>query len=112
MIAPANSACRIASITAHNTRGADGIHAEFAITAQNRDISRGGGNYKCRVESVECKVKGCSDFTTLSIPHDQFTAHNAAFDEIKVPLSTMMRGRERSEGYFWYNIRRWHRNST
>ena len=50
-----------------------------AITAQNRDISRGGGgNYKCRVESVECKVKGCPDFTTPSIPHNQFTVHNAA----------------------------------
>ena len=45
-----------------------------AITAQNRDISGGGGI----IISVECKVKGCSDFTTLSIPHDQFTAHNAA----------------------------------
>ena len=49
-----------------------------AIIAQNSLILQGGGNYKCRVESVECKVKGCPDFTTLSIPHDQFTAHNAA----------------------------------
>ena len=76
MTAPANSACRIASNTAHNTRGADGIHAKFAITTQNRDVSR--GYYKCRVESVECKVKGCPDFTTPSIPHNQFTVHNEA----------------------------------
>ena len=43
---------------------------------------------------------------------DQEFTLPASFDEIKVPLSTMMRGRERREGYFWYNIRRWHRNST
>ena len=42
MIAPANSAGRMASSTAHNTRGPDGIHAELAIPAQNSDISRGG----------------------------------------------------------------------
>ena len=78
MIAPANSACRIASSTAHNTRGADGMRAEFAITAQNSVKFGGRGNYKRRVESVECKVKGCPDFTALSIPHNQFTAHNAA----------------------------------
>ena len=52
MIAPANSTCRMASSTARNTRGADGIHAEFAITAQNRDISMGGGV----IISVELRV--------------------------------------------------------
>ena len=48
------------------------------ITAQNSLILQGGGNYKCRVESVECKVKGSPDFTALSIPHNQFTANSAA----------------------------------
>ena len=44
-----------------------------------KKFSRGGGNsLKFKVKSEEFKVKGCSDFTTLSIPHDQFTAHNAA----------------------------------
>ena len=43
VIAPANSACRIASSTVHNTRGVDGVCVECAITAQNSDISWGGG---------------------------------------------------------------------
>ena len=42
MIAPANSACRIASSSPRNTREADGARAELAITAQNSDISWGG----------------------------------------------------------------------
>ena len=44
-----------------------------------KKFSGGGGNsLKFRVKSEEFKVKGCPDFTALSIPHNQFTVHNAA----------------------------------
>ena len=43
-----------------------------------KKFSGGGNSLKFRVKSEEFKVKGCPDFTALSIPHKQFTAHSAA----------------------------------
>ena len=50
----------------------DGVRNAKNITAQNSDISwgGGGGNYKCKVESVKCKVGACSGFTALAADFD------------------------------------------